>query len=93
MLKLKPIEWETESKYKHYPYFRDGVAGTNEFLQFRFHVMSYGGPYSAGVSTNIDTTAESSYDCIGGSYHCFEDAKQACELWYRKAIESFLLTE
>lgn len=38
-------------------------------------------------------TAESSYDVIGGGYSSLQEAKQACEVWYCKAIESFLLTE
>lgn len=75
MLKLKFIEWEIESKYKYYFYFCDGVVGINEFFQFCFYVMSYGGLYSVGVSMNIDMIVELSYDCIGGSYYCFEDVK------------------
>lgn len=91
MLKLKPIQWDSESKYSHYPHFREGKVGNSNLMELTFDLYSKDGiRYSAGVSTNIDVSIESSSETIGGSYNSLEEAKQACQEWYEKAIQAFI---
>lgn len=91
MLKLKPIQWDNESEYPHYPYCRKGTAGNPDSIELTFFLDSRNGiKYTAGVRTNIDVTMESSNDSIGGIYTSLEQAKQACQEWYEKAIQAFI---
>lgn len=94
MFKIKPIEWDNEPEYPHYPNDRKGHSGSPDYVEFTFYLVERSnGTYSAGVRTNIDMTMESSQDYIGGLYPTIDDAKQACQSWYETSIRSFLLSE
>lgn len=85
MIKIKPIEWDSVSKYSDSSI--EGVAGSGPLkLNFTITPRRNGQGASLEVLTNIDVTAESSSEYIGSGYANVEAAKKAAEVFIYECV-------